>query len=309
VADTHRYFQILYWLLRLRFLVTEQIARLLYKPGSRKFAERQLRALYDSHFIDRIAVPNKSFWGRGTNQYGAMRAVHCLDEKGASHLARQLKVPRKDIDWQPRHNRQPGNLEHTLALNDFLITAHLAATQEGWQFDILQTEREIEQSGGHDVVRDPATGRLMTVKPDSVCRLIFTPAQEGFYTSIELDRGTAAAKKIKAKVRAHAAHFTSGAYGKRHGTSSSRILFVVADVRDPIRAQPLSEEEWRERIGERCEALKRWTEEEVRDERHDLFWFAAAFDVTEHAIYRAPVWWRAGVDSKQALVAQRVPRK
>jgi hypothetical protein len=240
-------------------------------------------------------------------QYGATRAVHCLDEKGAAHLAEQGNVSRKQIGWQPRCNRQPGNLEHTLALNDFLITAHLAAVHEQWRFDILQTEREIDQQGGHDLVRDPGTGRTVMVKPDSVCRLILTPVQQGFYCSIELDRGTAGAKKIKAKVRAHASHFESGAYSKRHGTTSHRILFVVADIRDPLRSQPLTEEEWRTRMVERCDALKRWTEEAVEERLHTLFWFAPAFDVTPTAVFQEKVWQRAGDHDRHALVDSGQP--
>jgi hypothetical protein len=301
VANDHRLFQVLYWLLRLRFLETKQIARLLYQPGSRKYAERQLRALYDNGYVDRFPWPVERRWGKTRAQFGAVRAIHCLDERGARLLAGQLEVERKEVDWRPRDNRQPGNLEHTLALNDFLITAYLAAQAEGWTFEIVQTEREVNRQDGHDRVTDPATGRRVTVKPDSVCRLIFTPSRQGMYFSPELDMGTEGPKKIRAKVRAHVAHFKSGGYQKRHGTTSHRILFVVADVRDPRLARPLTEVEWRERVAGRCESLKGWIEDAVPGERRDLFWVAPAFALTGETVYQGRVWRRAGQRGAHAL--------
>lgn len=303
VTSSHRFFQLFYWLLRLRFLESKQVARLLYKSGSRKYAERQLRALYDNAYLDRFPWPVDRRWGKSRNQFGAVRAIHCLDERGAEFLAQQLEVERGQIDWRPRDNRKPGNLEHTLELNRFLITAHLAAQRQGWTFEILQTEREINSRHGHDRVHDPATGHRVTVKPDSVCRLIFTPSRQGIYLSPELDMGTEGPKKIKAKLRAHVAHFEGGAYERRHGTVSSRILFVVADVRDPLLEQPLTKEEWQARVRARCEDLKRWTEDEIAGPRRDLFWFAPLFDLSVKTIYREPVWQRAGHEGPVPLTS------
>ncbi|MBA3533348.1 MAG: replication-relaxation family protein [Ardenticatenales bacterium] len=292
---------ILWWLLKLRFLETQHFARLLYRPGSLKYAERQLRSLYDHGYLERFPSPIIRQWGSVQSQFGASRVVHCLAERGVRFLASELGLARRDLDWQPRHNRQPGNLAHTLALNDFLIMALMGAQQVGWMLEIVQTEREINQSGGYDRVTDPLTGQIVSVKPDSVCRLLLAPSQ-GIYFSVELDRGTEGPEKIKAKVRAHAAHFTSGAYTKRHQTTSSRILFVVADVRDPLRARPLTEVEWQESIRARCEQLKHWTELAIPGERRDLFWFAPAFALSPQTLYHAAVWQRAGLEGDSALV-------
>jgi hypothetical protein len=206
-----RFLQLFHWLLQLRFLTTEQITRLLYRPGSRKYAERQLRALYDNGYLDRFPAPVARKWGATRAQFGAVRAIHCLDEAGARYLAGQWEVARAQIDWRPRDNRRPGNLAHTLALNDFLIMAHRAALKQGWTFELLQSERAIHKADGHDRATDPATGERVTIRPDSVCRLVFTPTRRGIYFSPEIDMGTEGPGKIKAKVRAHAAHFMSGA--------------------------------------------------------------------------------------------------
>jgi hypothetical protein len=294
VTASHRFFQLFWWLLRLRFLETRQIARLLYPPGSRKYAERQLRALYDNGYLDRFPMPVARRWGRTPAQFGAVRAIHCLGRLGAQYLAGQLNVDQRAIDWRPRDNRQPGPLAHTLALNDFLIAAHLAAEKAGWAFEIVQTEREVSREDGHDRVRDPLTGRMVTVKPDSVCRLVFTPSRQGIYFSPEIDMGTEGPKKIKAKVRTHVAHFTSGGYSRRHGTSSCRIVFVVADVRDPLLARPLTEAEWHERVAARCAHLKSWAEEAIPGPRRDLFWFAPVSALDAETIFQTPIWCRAG---------------
>jgi hypothetical protein len=85
--------------------------------------------------------------------------------------------------------------------------------------------------------------------------------------------------------------------------TSSRILFVVADVRDPLRERSPTEEEWGERVAGRCGDLQRWTEEAITGPRRDLFWFAPARTLSEETLYNAPVWGRAGQGGGHALVA------
>ena len=303
VAADHRFFQLLNWLLKLRFMTSQQIARLLYKRGSRKYAERQLRAWYDNSYLERFPLPVVRHWGQTRAHFGAVRAIHCLGEAGARFLAGQLEVARRQLDWKPRDNRQPGNLEHTLALNNFLITCQLAARPNGWAFELLQSEREIDKRAGHDRVVDPKTGKRVTVRPDSVCRLVF-PNSRGIYFSPEIDMGTEGPKKIKAKARAHVAHYSTGLYRKRHGVSSQRILFVVADVRDPLLDRPLRETEWRERVVQRTEKLKHWVEQEIKGTRRDLFWFVPATALNEATIYHEALWTRAGFEERQAPVAR-----
>ena len=301
LTRSHRYFQILYWLLKLRFMSTEQLARLLYSAGSLKYAERQLRRMYDAGYIDRFPVPAFELWGRNRGSYGAARAIHCLDEAGARFLSEQFGVTRQEVDWRPRHNHQPGMLDHTLATNDTLITAMVAAKRQDWQLEVIQSEREINHKRGHDRVVDPLTGKRVTVKADAVCRLAL-PAGEGIYFSLELDRGTEGMKKIKAKARAHAAHYKSGLYQKRFGTTSNRILFVVADVRDPVRAQPTNEAEWCERLAERAASIKQWIEAAVdaRDQR--LFWIADRRQLTPTTFFQGRVWLRPGRAEPQPLL-------
>ena len=96
-------------------------------------------------------------------------------------------------------------------------------------------------------------------------------------------------KKIKRKFRLHKTHYASGQYQERHHTTSSRILFVVADVRDPLLAQPADALDWRRRIGERVSTLNRWAQEEGMNQ---LFWFAPGHALTEVAVWREPVWLR-----------------
>ena len=284
-ANPH-YFQVLFWLLRLRFMSSEQISRVLQPARQRSAVYDLLRRLYDAGYIARFAIPARKRWGR-EQVYGAVRAIHCLDRQGAAYLAERYRISRSEIDWKPRDNQKHGFLEHRLATNNVLITMQRGARRAGWQFDILQTEREIHKRGGHDWVVDLATGKRKPVKPDAVCRLALTPSDQSTWLSLEVDMGTEAEKKIKRKFRLHRAHYLSGKYQQRHGTDRNRVPFVVADVRDPLLVRPPSKEDWRRRVRERVLTLKRWAEEEGMRQH---FWFAASYDLTEETVWQNSVW-------------------
>ena len=281
------YFQVMAWLLKLRFMTTDQIARVLDPPIKARAVYDLLRRMYDEKVITRFDMPFRRKWGRGMT-YGAAIAIHCLDRAGAVFLAERLKTDRSEIDWKPRDNQKNSPLPHRLETNNVLVTMHGGARRLGWQFEIVQSEREIHKRGGHDWLTDPTTNARRPVKADAVCRLKLS-TNESALISLELDMGTEGEKKIKRKLRLHRQHWLTGKYQKRHGTKSSRIPFVVADIRDPWLVNPMGEDDWKRRIGERVLLLKRWAQEE-EIEQH--FWFAPAYTLTAETIWQKPLWLR-----------------
>ena len=285
-ANPH-YFQVLVWLLKLRFMTSEQIGSLLEPPIKARAVYDLLRRMYDAELITRFDMPFRRKWGRGLT-YGAAIAIHCLDRAGAAELAKHLETDRSKIDWKPRDNQKNSPLPHRLETNNVLITMYRGARRLGWQFEIVQSERDIHKRGGHDRVIDPKTGDKKPVKADAVCRLKLS-THESALVSLELDMGTEGEKKIKCKLRLHRQHWLTGKYQKRHGTKSSRISFVVADIRDPQIVKPMTERDWRRRVEERVLDLQRWAQEEGMKQ---YFWFAPAYTLNEETIWQKPLWLR-----------------
>lgn len=295
------YFQVVEWLLRLRFMTTEQIGRVLDPPRKPSSVHALLRRMFDAGLITRLDVSVKEVkkhWG-AAQAYGAVTAVHCLDRKGRDFLAGRLEVDSIEVDWKPRDNQKTGPLAHRLATNDILITMYLGAKKLGWTFEIVQTERDIHTKEGHDFVTDPETHERKPVKADAVARLTQTPSKKAAWLSPEVDMGTEAEKKIRQKIRLHREHYVSGDYQKRHGVKSNRTCFVVADVRDPYLIRPIDQAEWKERVRQRTLTLKHWAEAEGMGSQ---FWFTPGFALTEEAVWQGPIWARPGQPTPVSFV-------
>jgi len=304
LLDSHpHYFQIVEWLLKLRFLTTEQVGRLLDPPRQPSSVHAILRRMYDAELITRFDVPvveTKKHWGPA-QAYGAVTAIHCLDRKGRDFLAARYGVSQSEIDWKPRDNQKTGPLAHRLATNDILITMYRGAKRLGWTFEIVQTERDIHKTKyppGYDWVTDPKTRQRKPVKADAVVRVTQIPSPKAAWLSLEVDMGTEAEKKLKQKIRLHREHYLSGAYQKRHGVRSNRTAFVVADVRDPYLTRPIDEAEWRERVEHRTLTLKRWAEEEGMKAQ---FWFSMGYAITEETVFTQPIWLRPFETNSEAF--------
>jgi len=221
-ANPH-YFQVVSWLLKLRFMTARQIGRIIDPPRKRRTVFDLLRRMYDKGLITRFSVPTKR---QGKAQSYGVQTIHCLDVAGAKFLADRYETTRSAIDWKPRDNQKHSFLDHRLATNHVLITMYLAARKLGWRFDIIQSERDVHKRGGHDWVTDPKTKRRKPVKADAVCRLTL-PTNKSAWLSAEVDMGTEGEAKVKQKFRLHRQHYVSGKYRQRHDTPSSRIPLVL----------------------------------------------------------------------------------
>ena len=133
-----------------------------------------------------------------------------------------------------------------------------------------------------DLVRDPKNRETkLAVIPDGYFQLATDSTPLGF--AVELDRGTVEEKPFKAKIRALGEWKVKGAYQRRFGTDSLRVLFVVAPT---------------DRDRKRLERIKAWTETEGGQ---SLFWFASLSDLWPDTIFDKPVWRVAGRDGRFAL--------
>lgn len=265
---------IIRWVYELRFATQEQIQQLLFTPSTASSSKRRLTLLYHNRYLDRRLLPLRS-------GFGANRAAYCLDRRGADVLSLHNGTGRA-LDWRAKDNdRELLFLEHTLATNDVRIAATLAARAEVWTLTWIN-ERALRARTMRDLVDDPKNpGEKLAVIPDGYFQLDSEGKPLGF--AVELDRATVEEKRFKAKVRALGEWKVTGAYQKRFGTESLRVLFVVTEsARDPSR----------------LERIKSWTEAEGG---HNLFWFAKHQSLSPSGFFTTPLWQVAGRDGVYPL--------
>jgi hypothetical protein len=261
----------------MRFLTREQVQQLLFSPSATSYCKRRLALLYHNAYLDRIFVPS-------TNVFGSTRAIYTLAPKGASVVARDRKVEVRELDWRASNNdRELYFMRHILALNDFRIRLTLAARRRG--LSVLWTdERTLRRREMKDYVEDPKDrGRRLAVVPDGYFSL-----DDGGHTSafaVEIDRATVEEKPFKEKVRAYGEWKVTGAYERRYGTKSLRVLWVVAE---------------QTRDSARLERIIRWTQAEGG---RSLFWFAMLDELTPQTILEGQVWQKAGSEGVYSLLS------
>ncbi len=260
----------------MRFVTREQVQRLEFSPSTASFCKRRLTLLYHHGFLDRKFIP-------APGSLGSTRAIYCLDRKGADLVAHELAVSPGDLDWRPKlGDRELYFLQHTLAINDFRISAMLCARQRDSALHWTD-ERALRRREMRDYVVDPkAKGQNLTIVPDGYFTLASAGSAPAF--ALELDRATVEERPFKTKVRAYGEWKRTGTYRQRFGTDSLRVLFVIASTkRDPYRLQ----------------RVKRWCESEGG---RSLFWFADSADITENTIIDEPIWHVAGRDGQHSLI-------
>src|SRR5690242_3856252 len=103
-------------LYQLHVATCDQLTRLHYRPASRKFVQKQLKALCDHGYVQADAVPTKRFKSPYYYTLG-QKGIHYLAAVGLG-VSDALRASKEvDKSWL--------FLEHTLELNDVLISAAL----------------------------------------------------------------------------------------------------------------------------------------------------------------------------------------
>jgi hypothetical protein len=273
---TARDVRIVHAVYEMRFLTREQVQELEFSPSTASFCKRRLSLLFHHGFLDRKFIP-------AVGSLGSTRAIYCLASKGAELVAHELAVSPADLNWKEKDSdRELYFLQHTLAINDFRVLATLAARHSGLAMNWTD-ERTLRRREMRDYVPDPkARGEKLTVVPDGYFTLNFGENTAAF--ALELDRATVEEKPFKRKVRAYGEWKRTGAYARKFGTDSLRILFVVASTkRDPYRLS----------------RIKRWCETEGG---RSLFWFADSGGIAGESVFSGPIWHVAGREGLHSLI-------
>lgn len=261
---------------RFRVLSQAQITALLF--GSSATAQYRLEKLYDHHFLERKFLPVSLGEGRSPTLY-------ILDRRGVETLRTERGYD--EIKWFGTSKRLSADfLSHSIAVNDVMVLVTLACRRHGFELEQWQGENEVKADYDRVMVQSGAGGReRMPVVPDSFFTILANERRYPFF--LELDRGTMTLARFKNKVRAYLAYYKSGAYEKRYGLQSIRMLTIVSTKSQSGGVK-------------RLENLKAATEE-ITKER--WFWFAPLAELTAENILKVPVWHQATQQETKALIA------
>lgn len=236
---------------RYYYLSSRQLCRLLYSPGSLTYVQAKLKQLTDAGLLQRIWLPRPA-------AHGSAPSVYTLARKGLNYLAGVgIDVDRRR--YRPSEQREHAYLflEHTLAVNDVLMSAELLSrVQPEYTLARMLHERDLKR---RPVQVQDDDGRMIAVVPDGWLDLRVKAAYQ-VCLALELDRGTEEQKVWRRKIRGLLA-YANGPYQDSFQTKSLTIA-VVATSGD-----------------KRLLQLLRWTESELTA-RHeqgqgDLFVFTA----------------------------------
>lgn len=206
--------------------------RLLYAPGSRKYAPLRLRRLVAAGYVlvDYPAPPRKA---------GRAQGVYALDAKGRRYVSEAL-----ELDVPPRF--RPSELTtrswsfyaHTLAVNDVLIAAELLDRQRP-DVTLVETRHDLVLKQTPIRVRSGSNRVAEALVPDGYM-LFRTQAgarRRRFPICLEMDMGTQGPATWRGKIRRYAAAF-AGPLAEAFGVTRATIAIVAlagAPRRDRLR--------------------------------------------------------------------------
>jgi len=253
-----------------RILSQRQIERLLglSKPTVWKLLFR----LYQNHYLERVFLP--------VTRFGSSPAFYILNRKGVELLRRQGI---EDFAGVPTKMISAMYIEHTLAINEFRIAAAQACASQGWAIERWITESELKSPRNYDRVSIPSRRQKVSLIPDSYFS-VFVPDRGTTHFFLELDRGQMEIKRFREKVEAYVTYYKSGQYSQRYQAKGFRVLTVVEGVGEGRLRNLVQDTAKVSGIGRR-------------------FWFAHLEAIKPDTIFTAPIWWVAGSDQKEALIA------
>ncbi len=183
------------------YLTGEQVTRLCYAKGSSTYVSARLKTLTEQKFLYRLARETINF-----------PYVYCLGIRGIRYLRQQgSDIPKFHPSEHTQHN--PLFLSHTLAVNDFLITAaKLPSVASGIAVSEMRHDLILKRTM-HCVVPDGWIDFRIGEKTQ-VC------------IWLEMDMGTMDQKPFRKKIAALVA-FSRQSYAHIFGTPSLTIAFAT----------------------------------------------------------------------------------
>ena len=263
---------------RYRVLRRDQAQQLFFP--SKNTANQRLKLLHQHGFLARRRLPVE--YGQGSGQ-----ALYLLGGRGAGLVAAQLGVDVTAIGWRRTHNHVSSPfLEHTLMVNDVRLAVEAAASQQGYQIETWLREEELKVAPDRVWVETQARQRRrIAIVADAYFRLSMAGHRACFF--LEADRATETQGRWAQKIRAYLAYIHSGAYLRRYGSRSLRILTVTTGEK-------------------RLANLLRTTAQVCQPREQGSFWFTTLDHIAPEAVLDAPIWRIPEQDGSIPLLSETV---
>lgn len=205
-----------YGLYQLHVATCDQLTRLHYRPGSFKFVQKRLKALCDHDYVQADAMPTRRFKSPYYYTLGA-KGIRYLAEVGLDVSDAYRASKEVDKSWL--------FLEHTLELNDVLISAALLHEQiAGVTLRTVVHERTLKRKPYKTVWK----GQPLALIPDAF--IVFQLHGQRRPWLLEHDRGTEEQHYFRRRIRAHIALY------KEDHVPVAFTTFVGEQRREQMRA-------------------------------------------------------------------------
>jgi DNA-binding PadR family transcriptional regulator len=272
---------------QLHLATADQLCRLHYKPGCITTVKARLKDLTDQGFIQADAIPTK----RARSPY-----YYALAQKGLRYLEDAGCDTSETFRASREANKHSLFIEHTLELNDVLISASLLRRGQGYYLDSFQHERSLKRRPYKATWRDQREGytQTFTVIPDAFLdfRLALADGrQRRLPVILEHDRGTEEQRYFRRRIRAYIVLLKSEMYKELFGVRTLTIAFTTF-------------------AGEaRRKQMREWTKAELAatNEGSDIggaFYFATAVrPLDPHSLWQSACWYTVYSDQPVTLLA------
>ena len=274
-------------------LAAPQVQRLHYSPKILHHAQTMLKRLYEKNLALRTYYLKSAYYGGqlANNKTAFVYSVSSQSQRYLQDIGIEIDYkfrPEEEITHSNQH------LLHTLAVNDFLISASLLAKGDPRiRLEQLRHERQLKREPDRvEVERADGVREQVAVIPDGWVQFFVLPeGQERpleFAIALERDRGTTDQKAFRQRIRARVA-WSQGPYQQHFGTSSLTIAYVVSPA------------------GKRLADVRKWTEAELetlgrRGSEIFLFTDVDPAAVPPAELFLSPCWYEPFKAESVALI-------
>jgi hypothetical protein len=229
---------------RYGYLTANQVRRLLYAPTSGTFVSQWLKTLKEA------GLAHDDNWLR-INPTGQNPRVWTFTERG-----RRLLTEKGETELPSIHHKrilQPWVLDHTIAVNESLVTCELLARRSNGTIELLEL-RSDEMLHKIPIAIELA-GKRSDLAPDGWVAYGFGDGKRSF--CLEVDRGTEAVGQWRTKIRAYILALSGkpSPYEKTLGFVGTTVMVVIRP----------KEQVWNMTAQKRLSDLLAWTELELTE--------------------------------------------
>lgn len=263
-------------LYHLQIATADQLCRLHYSPGSIKAVKARLKLLVDHGYIQADRIPTKA----AKSPY-----YYTLAKQGMSYLTKMGFEAQESWREQKEVNKHGMFLEHTLELNDILISAALLhQTDQRYRLYDLTHERNLKRhpikifSKGVTVEGHHVPEQVYSLIPDAFLDFSVVGTAKHFRLLLEHDRGTEGQDFFRKRIRAYVGLLTNDNYRQFFAIEKLSVVFTTF-------------------VGEqRLKKMRQWTESELQFtktpwEIGSLFAFTALpREIQPRKVWLEPVW-------------------